>query len=251
MKLLEAATVNRDAINLFGAGYNAEIRDCGVQMRLTDACEETSQQLVGDSTSAVGFYYVKPFAIEVELARSVVCEKPDDQSWVEKVTEANLEYPLSRALVIQPIASTTSWLGDAGVASVPLAGSPTADDYGTAVMAARKLWFETVMTLEGGPIMHVPPSLVPTLVKAGVLQMKLDGDAATILGDKVVISPGYDRANGPGNVFFSGPIKIAYMPIQSNDMLRRTRTNDSVVVANTIAIIDTPPCAIVRVGSYS
>jgi hypothetical protein len=249
MKLLEAASVNRDDINLFGAGYNAEIRDCGVQMRLTDACEEESIQLVGDASSAVGFYYVKPFAIEVELSRSVVCEKPDDQAWVEKVLEANLDYPLSRALVIQPIASTTSWLGDTGVATVTLAGSPTADDYGTAVMAARKLWFETVMTLAGGPILHVPPTLVPTLVKAGVLQVDQKGQATSILGDRVVIAAGYDRGNP--NVFFSGEIKIAYMPIKSNDLLRRARTNDSVIVANTIAIVDTPPCAIVRVGSYS
>jgi len=249
MKLIEAASVNRGDINLFGAGYNAEIRDCGLRLRLTDACEEESIELVGDETSQVGTYYVKPFAIEVEMARSVVCEKPDDQAWVEKVLEANLDYPLSRALVIQPIASTTSWLGDAGVASVALAGSPTADDYGTAVMAARKLWFETVMTLNGGPILHVPPTLVPTLVKAGVLQVNQDGQATSILGDRVVIAAGYDRAGA--NVFFSGEIKIAYMPIQSNDLLRRSRTNDSVVVANTIAIVDTPPCAIVRVGTYS
>jgi hypothetical protein len=249
MKLLEAASVNRDALDLGGAGYNVNMRDCGLNVRLTDACAETSVQVVGDNTSEAGTYYVKPFAIEAELRRSVLCERPDDKSWVEKVLEANLEYPLSRALVIQPIASTTSWLGDSGVASVTLPGSPTADDYGAAVMAARKLWFETVMTLEGGPIMHVPPTLVPTLVKAGVLQMMPDGSAATILGDKVVIAPGYDRTGA--RVFFSGPIKIAYLPVDANDLLRRTRTNDSVVVANTIAIIDTPPCAIVRVGTYS
>lgn len=249
MKLLEAATVNRGDINLFGAGYNADIRDCGLQVRLTDACAETSVLVIGDNTSAAGTYFVKPFAVEAELHRSVVCERPDDQSWVDKVLEANLEMPLSRALVIQPIASTTSWLGDSGVASVTLPGSPTADDYGAAVMAARKLWFETVVTLSGGPIMHVPPTLVPTLVKAGVLQMNQAGEAATILGDRVVIAPGYDRIGA--RVFFSGEIKIAYMPIQSNDLLRRVRTNDSVVVANTIAIIDTPPCAIVRVGSYA
>jgi hypothetical protein len=249
MKLLEAATVNRSSDVLGGAGYYADTRDCGLQVRLTDACEEDSIAVVGDNTSEAGTYYVKPFAIEAELRRSVLCERSDDQAWVEKVLETNLDYPLSRALVIQPIASTTSWLGDSGVASVALAGSPTADDYGAAVMAARKLWFESVMSLEGGPLLHVPPSLVLTLVKSGVLQVAADGSATSILGDKVVISAGYDRTGA--NVFFSGPVKISYMPIDSNDLLRRTRTNDSVVVANTIAIVDTPPCAIVRVGTYS
>jgi hypothetical protein len=187
--------------------------------------------------------------VEAELRRGVLCERADDQAWVEKALEASLELALSRALVIQPIAGTTSWLGDSGVASVALGGSPTADDYGAAVMAARQQWINTVVSLEGGPIMHVPPSLVLTLVKAGVLQMNQQGEAATILGDKVVIAPGYDRAGA--RVFFSGSIKIAYMPIDSNDLLRRVRTNDSVVVANTVAIVDTAPCAIVRVGTYS
>lgn len=249
MKLLEAARVNRDSLNLFGAGYYSDTRECGLQVRLTDACEETSIPLVGDNTSAAGQYFVKPFAVEAELRRSALCERSDDQSWVEKALEASLEFALSRALVIQPIDGTTSWLGDPGVASVTLAASPTADDYGTAVMAARKQWFETVVSLDGGPILHVPPSLVLTLVKAGVLQMNQAGEAATILGDKVVIAPGYDRTGA--RVFFSGQIKIAYMPIDSNDLLRRARTNDSVVVANTVAIVDTPPCAIVRVGTYS
>jgi hypothetical protein len=249
MKLLEAARVNQDSLNLGGAGYNAEVRECAVRMRLTDACEEESQELVGDENSTVGSYHVKPFAVEVELARSVVCEKPDDQAWVDKVLEANLEYPLSRALVIQPIVGTTSWLNDTGVQSVALPGSPTADDYGTAIMEARYQWFNNVMTLGGGPILHVPPRLTLTLVKAGVLQMNQKGEAATILGDRVVIAPGYDRAGA--NVFFSGEIKIAYLPIESNDLLRRVRTNDSVIVANTIAVVDTAPCAIVRVGTYS
>lgn len=249
MKLLEAARVNQDSLNLYGAGYYSDTRECGLQVRLTDACEEESIELIGDENSASGTYYVKPFAVEAELRRGVRCERADDQSWVEKALEASLEYALSRALVIQPIAGTTSWLGDAGVQSVTLPGSPTADNYGTAVMEARKKWFDSVVSLEGGPILHVPPSLVLTLVKAGVLQMNQDGEAATILGDKVVIAPGYDRTGAA--VFFSGQIKIAYMPIDSNDLLRRARTNDSVVVANTVAIVDTAPCAIVRVGSYS
>lgn len=249
MKLLEAASVNQDDLNLFGAGYNADTRECGLQVRLTDACEEESIPLIGDGNSAAGNYFVKPFAIEAELRRGVLCERADDQSWVEKALEASLEFALSRALVIQPIAGTTPWIGDSGVQSVTLPGSPTADNYGTSVMAARRKWFETVVSLEGGPILHVPPSLVLTLVKAGVLQMNQAGEAATILGDKVVIAPGYDRTGAA--VFFSGSIRIAYMPIDSNDLLRRARTNDSVVVANTIAIVDTAPCAIVRVGTYS
>lgn len=249
MNLLEAATVNDGRVDWLGNGYNAQSRECGVQMRLTDACEEESIELVGDENSEVAQYTVKPFAIEAQLNRSVLCERPDDTEWVKKVVEANLDYPLSRALVIQPIAGTNSWIGDAAVPTVALGADPTADDYTAAILEARAQWFETVMSIKGGPILHVPPSLVPTLVKGGILSMKGDGDAATILGDRVVIGTGYERTNM--NVFYSGEIKIYHSSIDTNDILRRARTNSSIILANLIALIDVAPCSIVRVGSYS
>lgn len=248
MNILEAATVNDGRADWLG-GYNAQSRECGMQMRLTDACEEESIELVGDENSTVAEYFVKPFAIEAQLNRSVVCERPDDVAWVKKVLEKNLDYPLSRALVIQPIAGTDSWIGDASVPTVTLPATPTADQYGTAILEARAQWFENNMSINGGPILHVPPRLVITLVKAGILSMKADGDAATILGDRVVIGTGYDRTNA--NVFYSGEVKIYYTSVDTNDILRRARLNNSVILANLIALVDVAPCSIVRVGSYS
>jgi hypothetical protein len=247
MKLLEAAQVNQGS-ERWTSGYNSTARECGVNLRLTDACEETSVDLVGTDASEASAYHVNPFSIEAQLNRSVLCERPDDQAWVEKALEANLEYPLSRALVIQPIAETDSWLNHADVQEVALAGN-TADNYRTAVVAARKLWYESVLSLEGQPIFHVPPSIAPILVTAGVLQIDGGGKAVTIWGEPVVISNGYEMSTP--RAFFTGPIKIEYTSVQSNDILRHARMNNSSIVANVLAIVDTPPCAIVRIGDYA
>lgn len=246
MKLLEAATVNQGG-ERWTSGYNSTARECGVQLRLTDACEEESIELVGNEDSTASAYFVKPFSIEAQLNRGVLCERPDDKEWLEKVLENNLEYPLSRALVVQPIDGTDSWLNHADVQEVALAGA-TADNYRTAVVAARKLWYESVLSLEGQPIFHVPPSIAPILVTAGVLQVDGGGKAVTIWGEPVVIANGYEM--GTPRAFFTGPIKIEYMKIESGEILRHVRLNSSTIVVNTLAVVDTPPCAIVRVGTY-
>ncbi len=247
MNLLEGAEeVIRGVGNFPRAGLDGVCRSTGMHMRLIDACVEEYTDVIGTEGASAGAYSALPFGIQVLLQRSVFCQRPDDKQYVEQVMDTNIDYPLGRGLVVQPVDDTNVWIGDPMVQSVPLAGSTVAN-YVTAINAARKLWKSTVLVPAGAPILHIPPSLVPDLL--GKI-MWLDGpDLVSVWGDKVVVSDGYDLPSVP-RIFLTGPYKVYLMPYQS-DLHRATRLNDALVAVNTVALIDTEPCAIVRVGAYT
>lgn len=239
MKLLEVAALNPPLQNTRDArwelGYNAEARACGVQIDLEEACDTATVPLVGTVTSAAGHYKVVPFAIRGFLRRSVMCSRDDDVSWFKAAFTGAMEYAISRALVIQPAAGAQTWIGDTGAQNA------------ASVTAARALWFSTVVSTTGNPIMHVPPSLAPGLVTAGVLMITTDG-VHSIFGDPVVIAPGYEKASA--QVFFTGDIGVHLSGVDDEGgLLYRPQLNTDVIPFNQIAAIDVAPCSIVRVGA--
>lgn len=246
MKLLEAAQVVRGNQRFPRAGLDGVCRSTGMNLRLIEACVEEYTNVVGTPASTAGAYRANPFGVQLLLKRSVLCEQPDDESYVRRTLEANIDYPLGRGLVIQPSNGTNTWVGDPLVQSVPLAGL-NADQYAAAINAARKLWKSTVLTPDGGPILHLPSSLLPLLKGAGIVELE-GGKLVSVWGDPVVVSDGYDLVGTP-RIFLSGPLTIYLMDYVSS-MQRATRINDSMVEVNTVALIDTEPCAIVRVGTY-
>jgi hypothetical protein len=150
--------------------------------------------------------------------------------------------------VIQPVAGTEAWVGDAGVQTVTLGVTPTDAALATAVMAGRAQWFASVTSKDGNPVMHVPPSMAPALVRGGVLFGTPDGEVHSIAGDKVVVGAGYDITTP--HVFFTGDVIIRMTDVDDEGgSLYRKRLNEKVDARNMAAAIDIAPCAIVRVGS--
>jgi len=215
---------------------------------LEDACDPTTIALRGTTGSVPGQYKVEPFALRGILRRGQFCKEDDDAAWWTAAFEKSLEFALTRALVIQPVAGTNAWVGDAGVQTVALGGSPTDAALATAVMAGRTQWFNTVTSVTGKPIMHVPPSMAPALARGGVLGYGNNGEVYSIAGDPVVIGDGYDVASP--HVFFTADVEIYLMAADDEGgPLPVARINDLVDAKNIVAMIDTAPCGIVRVGS--
>jgi hypothetical protein len=247
MNLLEAADVNPDADRWLNyLGLNRTARECGVWIMLTDPCADTSGNIVGTGTSRAGTYITKPFFYEARLSRSAVCELPDDGKWVEQALRDANDTVIGRALVTQAIVGTESYTGHADVKSVTLTATSDAT-IASSVAAGRKLWMEQVAGAGERPLMHVPPSLAPALVRGGVILATGDKN---VWGDKIVISAGYD--NAAPRVFFTGPVKVYLTTIDGSEQtVRNVRMNDSVISVNEAALVDVPPCSIVRVGAYS
>jgi hypothetical protein len=182
------------------------------------------------------------------LHRSVQCVQDSDREWWRTAFGASIEYALTRALVIEPVAGSETWVGAAGVQTVALGASPTDAALATAVMAGRAQWFATVTSRTAKPIMHIPPSMAPALVRGGVLFGTPDGEVHSIVGDRVVVGDGYDIATP--HVFFTGEIIIHLAPVDDEGgPLPIPRLNDLTDFKNVIAAIDVAPCGIVRVGS--
>lgn len=226
-------------------GLNRVARECGVHVLLTNPCEDTSGDVIGDDESRAGSYETIPWAFEARLYRTVACELPDDEKWLRAGLDDYNEVVLSRALVLQATTGTDSYTGHADVKTVTLAGS-TDTNLADGAAAGRKKWTEEVFGAGPAPIMHVPPLLAPALKRGGVL----DDSDKNIWGDKVIIAGGYD--SGTPRIFFTGPVKYYLSGIEDGPgTARLPRTNDSLISLNELAMIDVPPCTIVRVGSYS
>ena len=247
MNLLEAALVNPDTDRWMNyMGLNRTARECGVWVMLTDPCEDTSGNVIGSGTSRAGTYFTKPFFYEARLARSAVCEQPDDGKWLEQALLDINDTVIGRALVVQAITGTESYTGHADVKTVTATTTSDAT-FASSVAAGRKLWMEQVAGAGERPLMHVPPSLAPALVRGGVILATGDKN---VWGDKIVISAGYDSA--APRVFFTGPVKVYLTPVEgAEEIVRAVRANDSIISVNEAAMIDIPPCSIVRVGAYS
>ncbi len=244
MELLDVADVRGGVERLNYVGENRVSRECGLWLRRTDPCEDTSGDVIGDEDSRAGTYVTKPFFYEALLQRSVSCELPDDRSWVEAALREQNERVAGNALVVQAITGTESYTNGPGVQSVAYTTTSDATK-GDSVAAGRKLWSDTVAGAGVHPIMHVPPTLAPALGRAGIL---LPGQDKNLWGDPVVINAGYDTTNP--RVFWSGPIKI-YLSSIEDVLVRAAQVNDSVIAANQMMLVDVAPCTIVRVGTYS
>lgn len=244
MDLLDAVPVIPDPGHLNYTGENRVARECGTWVRLTDPCEDDSGDVIGDETSRAGTYVAKPFFFEALLSRSVSCEQPDDGKWLQSALQEANNTLLGRALVTQPIVGTDSYIRHADVQSVTLTTTTDAT-IADSVALGRKLWIESVVGGGVHPLMHVPPTLAPALSRGGIL---LPGTDKNIWGDTVVMSGGYDDATP--RVFFTGKIEIYVSTIEGwDEIVRKARTNDSVIAVNQVALVDVAPCTIVRVGS--
>lgn len=263
MKLLDAADINPPMPSTspgapdqsrWLSGYNGVSRECGVHIEIEDPCPADwavpgagAVAITGDVASRKSQYWVAPFPIRGFLRQNVTCQQDDDKSWMNDAFAARTEYALSVAMVVKPTTDSETWIGDPGVQSVALAGA-TQDQLVTACIAARKLWFQTVTTLEGNPTMHVPPSLAPLLTGKILLQTGPE-EVSSIWGDNVVIAPGYEMATNP-RVFFTPKPRLRLTDVSDEDGIRYdTRINNYVIPANRIAAVDIAPCAIVRVGT--
>lgn len=247
MDLLDVADVETTAVH-WPSGFTRGGRECGVLLELADACDPTTIAIRGTTASVPDQYKVFPFALRGILRRGVTCVEADDDTWWSAAFKASIEFAVTRALVIQPVAGTESWVGDASVQTVALGGSPTDAALATAVMAGRAQWMNTVTSVKGRPIMHVPPSMAPALARGGVLGFGNDGEIYSIAGDPVVIGGGYEIATP--HVFFTAGIKIELTPVDDEGgPLPQARLNTLINAKNILATIDVPPCGIVRVGS--
>ncbi|MGB8380589.1 MAG: PKD domain-containing protein [Dermatophilaceae bacterium] len=238
MKLLDAATVIHGDGNWM-LGWEAEDRTCIVDVRLVDACDPSGGGAVVDGADTNTVYKVVPFVVEAQMTRSVLCERDDDASWLSQALRDIDEQALGRALVIEPVAGSQTWVGADGVTEVP--APDTADELASATAAARRAWFDHNI---GVPIMHVAPEGVPALVAAGILISVPDGELVSVWGDPVASSPGYTPTPP---VFFTGPVTV-YLGSASADMYRATRMNNVVNLGLQPAAVDVSPCSIVRLG---
>jgi hypothetical protein len=250
MRLLDVADVKRDEGTWY-RGDQLDSRACGVEVALVDACDPYDQgDLIGGADSAPSQYNTMPFGIVANLRRPVNCASRDDESWLKQALGDLEELALGRALVVQPVSGTDSWIGGTGVQEVPgTVDTADPDALGGLVSDARTLWFKTVVGQR--PIIHVAPSLAPALVQAGVLKINCgdpNDSVCCVWGDQVVINAGYEAPGGP-SLFLSGPLKVQIMPPQTNGWEIDRRTNRSLIVGNEVAMIDTDPCQIVRIGA--
>jgi hypothetical protein len=120
-----------------------------------------------------------------------------------------------------------------------------------AVSDARRIFFQRTLGLK--PILHVNPGNAILLKKAGVVELDpANGEDRTAWGDPVVISDGYydipDLSAVPV-AFWTGPLEITLSEIKNEDVIRAVRRNQQVLQASLLAAIDTPPCAMVRIGA--
>jgi hypothetical protein len=258
MKLLDAATVNptdrpigeggQPDPGRWLQGYNWSSRACGVQVSIEDPCDPAVTQMINQDTTRPGSYFVSPWLLRERLTRPVTCSQPDDLSWARDAMEAATEMGLGRGLVTQVNDLAETWVGDAAVQTVALVASPSADQLGTAVTAAREQWFKTVVDPFGPPIMHVAPKMAIAAVRAGIMIVTGPDQLISVWGEQVVMNPGYDVATP--HIFFT-PKPVVHLGTISDEggELYKAQINQKDIFMNRPAAIDIPPCAIVRVGS--
>lgn len=159
-------------------------RHLNVDVSLMDVCDDESAQVVVSSVGAET-YLSDPFAIVVDLQRSVTCARPDDDSFLVDALKDATDRALGRALV----ASEALYLSS---------DAETAVD----VVAARTAWFAGRV---GSPILHVAPEDLPQLIKDDVVKVYEKGtEHYTVWGEPVVVNEGYVGVDP----FWTGPITI-------------------------------------------
>jgi hypothetical protein len=251
MKLLDAAIINpQDEYsdpNTWLRTYGQSGRECAVHLEIEDGCDPAVVNLRGSTATTPAVFEVTPFFDRGFLRRSTKCEREDDMKWFMAAFEQAREYVTSKALVVQAIAGSVNWIGAAGVQSVALGATPTAQERVAAISAARDLWFRTV-TSPYEPVMHVPPSLAPELVTSGVLQPTAPNEVSSVWGDNVVITAGYQTATP--KVFFTPKLVIRTTATdEEGGRIYRAQLNSSTITLSQGIAIELNPCTVVRVGS--
>lgn len=243
MQLVDAATVTTGPNSGWQLGTEKEARECAVVLALTDVCETDADNILIDG--AAGLYTTRPVGLTGTLSQPAQCAQPDDPEWLNGAVRDSLEFAIGRALVTQPatgFGEDAVWVGSPGVIE-EAAGTTLA----VGIAKARTTWYSHVVP-DGGkrPLLHLSPASAPELAVAGVLHVLPTGETVTIWGDNVAMSPGYDEADPVA--FWTGSIKVTVSSAETTDQVYNSRQNRAQITSGLVAVVDIPPCTIVRVG---
>jgi hypothetical protein len=268
VRLFDAAEVREEAPGGWERGWDGDSRMCGnVSVYLSECDPAATADVIGEAAGDPGAindcgYRVIPFGIVAEFRRSNRSTKPDDENWLVDAMWESAEMPVARGLLVRqgmglvtagagPVdVATDVWLGNADVEAIPAPALTDGNAVAAAVSDARSRFFRKTIGVR--PIFHVNPGAAIWMKKAGVIEMDPNsGEARTAWGDPAVISDGYGDVPGltasPVG-FFTGPIEITLSRPKPEDVIQAVRRNITVFQATMVAAIDTPPCAMVRIG---
>jgi hypothetical protein len=228
------------------AGWGTEDRtprECAVTLELiADVCAPTGVTLV---QGGGGKYEISPVGLLGTLDRSTNCTEDDDASWLTDATRNALELAVAGALITQPAGGA-----DAGIwAGHPDVNVATGTYDAAGIGAARSDWYRHAAWKDKKvrPVLHLPPADAPEMKAAGLLIASPGKDVETIWGDEVIMSPVYDWAGG-GFALWTGPLSVDVSSVE-NTGTQISRQNRATTAATLLLTIDTPPCAIVLVGT--
>jgi hypothetical protein len=264
VNLLDAAEVKTDGSTDWHRGWEGDSRVCsGIHVYLSECDPAVTADVIGSDEFIENDcgYRVVPFGIIAELDRKTIMSRPDDADWLARSLKASAEIPVSRGLLVRQGMGITAvggtdaidtdvWIGSDAAEEVPAPAMTDADAVAGAVSDARAIFFRKTLGIR--PVLHVNPGNAVALKRAGVVELDpSSGDDRTAWGDPVVISEGYydipDLTVVPA-AFWTGPIQIRLSDVNQEDIIREVRRNRERLQVSMLAAIDTPPCAIVRVG---
>jgi hypothetical protein len=258
VKLLDAAEVlPRGDGDGWSHGWDGDSRVCsGIHVYLSECDPDVTADVIGTDDFDAGDcgYRVIPFGIVAELDRKTRSSRDDDEDWLRQALKNSAEIPVSRGLIVRQGWGSTlgdTWIGNGNAFEVPAPVLTDATAVADAVSTGRAEFFRRTFGIT--PILHVNPSNAIMLGKAGVIALDpVNGDNRTAWGDPVVISDGYysipDLTATP-MAFWTGPIKIMLSDVLKEETIREVRTNQERIQVTMLAAIDTPPCAMVRIGA--
>jgi hypothetical protein len=258
VKLLDAAEVlPRGTGDGWSRGWDGDARVCsGVHVYLSECDPDATADVFGteaDIEYDCG-YRVIPFGIVAELDRKTIASRNDDEDWLRAALKESSEIGVARGLILRQgwgSALGDTWIGNPSAEEIP---APTLTDLpavAAAISAGRKAFFAKTFGIQ--PILHVNPEHITVLKNAGVIQLDPVNDLTeTVWEDPVVVSEGYydiDGMTATPLAFWTGPIKITLSDVNKEEIIAATRQNRLRYQVSLLAAIDTPPCAIVRIGA--
>jgi hypothetical protein len=257
VKLLDAAKVlPRNGGDGWAHGWDGDSRVCsGIHVYLSECDPAATADVVGSDEflDADCGYRVIPFGIVAELDRKTIASREDDEEWLRAALRESAEIPVSRGLLIRQgmgSALGDTWLGNPNVHEIPAPAAGDATAVAEAVSDGRAEFFRRTLGIT--PILHVNPGMAVALKRAGVLELDpVNGDDRTAWGDPVVMSQGYydipDLTATP-MAFWTGPIEVTLSDVMDEEIIREVRRNRERIQVTMLAAIDTPPCAMIRIG---
>jgi hypothetical protein len=256
VKLLDAAEVKTQARGTWERGWEGDSRVCsGIHVYLSECDPEVTADVIGDDDyleTDCG-YRVIPFGIVAELDRKTIMSRPDDGEWLRRALQSSSEIPVSRGLLIRQgwgAALGDTWIGSPNAYEIPAPTMTDADAVAASVSDGRAEFYRRTLGID--PILHVNPGAAIALKRAGVIELDpVNGEDRTAWGDPVVMSQGYydipDLTDTPA-AFWTGPIEITLSDVNEEEVIRATRRNRERYQVSMLAAIDTPPCAMIRIG---